>query len=54
VELFGAHDEYLVTGRSVLLFTLEPDEGESIALKQATQALQSLSEAPFVPPTGED
>ena len=49
-ELFGSGDEYLVTGRSVLLFALEPDEGHSIALRQATRALSRLSEAPaFVP-----
>ena len=49
-ELFGSGDEYLVTGRSVLLFALEPDEGTSIALRRATRALSQLSEAPaFVP-----
>ncbi|MFC7739098.1 glycogen debranching protein GlgX [Roseomonas sp. GCM10028921] len=51
VEMFGMGDTYLVTGRSALLFTIELDKGESIALKQATQALQELSETPFAPPS---
>lgn len=45
-ELFGSGDEYLVTGRSVLLFALEPEDGESIALNRATRALRRLTEVP--------
>ncbi|MBI0538128.1 glycogen debranching enzyme GlgX [Roseomonas sp. KE2513] len=53
VETFRMGDTYLVTGRSTLLFTLELDQGESIALRQATQALQELQETPFEPPSQE-
>jgi len=51
VETFEMGATYLATGRSALLFTLEMDQGQSIALKQATQALQELQETPFEPPS---
>ncbi len=49
-ELFESGDDYLVTGRSVLLFALEPDAGTSVALRRVTRALSRLNEtSPLVP-----
>ncbi|HJS86184.1 MAG TPA: glycogen debranching protein GlgX [Acetobacteraceae bacterium] len=39
-------EEYEVTGRSVLLLALEPDEQASIALRRAHQALRDVVETP--------
>ncbi|MCK8783021.1 glycogen debranching protein GlgX [Roseomonas sp. NAR14] len=44
VERFGSGDTYLVTGRSVLLFALEPEGEASVALRRATRALLRLNE----------
>jgi glycogen operon protein len=50
-EAFEIGAEYVVTGRSLLLFALEPDSGTPIALRQAARALRRLTEAPPpVPP----
>jgi glycogen operon protein len=50
-EAFDIGAEYVVTGRSLLLFALEPDSGTPIALRQAARALRRLNEAPPpVPP----
>jgi isoamylase len=39
-------DEYEVTGRSVLLLALEPDQPGSIAMRRARQALRQVVETP--------
>ena len=41
-----------MTGRSLLLFALEPDGGTPIALRQAARALRRLTEAPPTVPAG--
>ena len=46
VETFDIGAEYVVTGRSLLLFALEPDGEMPIALRQAARALRRLNEAP--------
>ncbi|MFC0410751.1 glycogen debranching protein GlgX [Roseomonas elaeocarpi] len=46
IENFDSGQEYVVTGRSTLLFALEPDEGDSIALRRALRALRGLTERP--------
>jgi isoamylase len=45
-ETFEIGAEYVVTGRSLLLFALEPDGEMPIALRQAARALRRLNEAP--------
>ncbi len=39
-------DEYEVTGRSVLLLALEPDQAGSVAMRRARQALRQVAETP--------
>jgi glycogen operon protein len=54
-EAFEIGAEYTVTGRSLLLFALEPDSGTPIALRRAARALRRLNEAPpVVPAAAED
>ena len=43
-------DEFEVTGRSVVLFALEPDHAPSVALRRAHQALRQVAEAPATVP----
>ncbi|GAA0582858.1 glycogen debranching protein GlgX [Craurococcus roseus] len=45
-ETFDIGAEYVVTGRSLLLFALETEDGLPIALRQAARALRRLNEAP--------
>jgi glycogen operon protein len=46
-EQFAAGDEYEVTGRSVVLFVLEPASQQSIGLRRARQAFQEMAEQPI-------
>lgn len=48
IESFETGQEYLVTGRSALLFALEPEDGDSIALRQTLRALRGLTERPVM------
>ncbi|MDT8278409.1 glycogen debranching protein GlgX [Roseomonas mucosa] len=48
IESFDSGQEYLVTGRSALLFALEPEDGDSIALRQTLRALRGLTERPVM------
>ena len=41
-----AGDEYEVTGRSLLLFALQPDSVHSVALTRAREALRQVAETP--------
>jgi isoamylase len=43
---FQSADEYEVTGRSLLLFALEPESTRSVALTRARAALRQVSETP--------
>jgi glycogen operon protein len=43
---FQSGDEYEVTGRSLLLFALEPEHTRSVALTQAREALRQVAETP--------
>jgi isoamylase len=43
---FASGDEYEVTGRSLLLFALQPDSARSIALTRAREALRQVAETP--------
>jgi isoamylase len=45
-QLFQSGDEYEVTGRSLLLFVLEPESTQSVALNRARAALRAVSETP--------
>ncbi|HYE51299.1 MAG TPA: hypothetical protein VEB20_17000, partial [Azospirillaceae bacterium] len=47
---FETGDTYQVTGRSVLMFALEPDGKVSTALGRAADALRQLNEQPVVLP----
>jgi isoamylase len=47
---FSSGDEYEVTGRSVLLFALQPESRRSVALIRARAALRQLSETPVPAP----
>jgi len=44
-------EEYLVTGRSVVLFALEADHRPSVALRRARQALRQVAETPATVPS---
>jgi glycogen operon protein len=44
---FQTGDEYEVTGRSLLLFALQPDNAQSVALSRARQALRQITAAPI-------
>jgi glycogen operon protein len=46
-------DEYEITGRSLVLFALDPDHHPSVALRRARQALRQLAEAPTPLPNAE-
>jgi glycogen operon protein len=48
--VFHSGDEYEVTGRSVLLFVLEPESRRSVALARAREALRRVAERPIAPP----
>ncbi len=39
-------DEYQITGRSLLLFVVEPEHAASVALRRARAALQRVADAP--------
>ena len=43
---FQSGDEYEVTGRSLLLFALQPDSVHSVALTRAREALRQVAETP--------
>ena len=43
---FPSGDEYEVTGRSLLLFALQPDSAPSVALTRAREALRQVAETP--------
>ena len=43
---FQSGDEYEVTGRSLLLFALQPDSAHSVALTRAREALRQVAETP--------
>jgi glycogen operon protein len=43
---FPSGDEYEVTGRSLLLFALQPDSAQSVALIRAREALRQVAETP--------
>jgi isoamylase len=43
---FGTGDKYEVTGRSLLLFALEPEGKPSVALRRAARALREVAETP--------
>ena len=43
---FASGDEYEVTGRSLLLFALQPDSAHSVALNRAREALRQVAETP--------
>jgi isoamylase len=43
---FASGDEYEVTGRSLLLFALQPDSARSVALTRAREALRQVAETP--------
>jgi glycogen operon protein len=45
-QRFQSGDEYEVTGRSLLLFVLEPESTHSVALSRARAALREVSETP--------
>jgi glycogen operon protein len=47
---FCTGDEYEVTGRSLLLFALQPDSTRSVALIRARAALRQVSETPAPTP----
>ncbi|MGA9867726.1 MAG: glycogen debranching protein GlgX [Acetobacteraceae bacterium] len=47
-------EDYEVTGRSVLLFALEPDEPGSVAVRRARQALRNVAETPAQVPEAEE
>jgi glycogen operon protein len=49
-ETFEIGAEYVVTGRSLLLFALESGSELPIALRQAARALRRLNEAPAPTP----
>jgi isoamylase len=44
---FQTGDEYEVTGRSLLVFALQPDSAQSVALARAREALRQVAEAPL-------
>jgi glycogen operon protein len=44
---FRTGDRYEVTGRSLLLFALEPEGKPSVALRRAARALKEVAEAPI-------
>ncbi len=46
-------EEYEVTGRSVLLVALEPDNAGSVAMRRARQALRQVAERPALVPEPE-
>ena len=46
---FPTGDEYEVTGRSLLLFALEPDSTSSVALTRADEALRQVAATPVQP-----
>jgi isoamylase len=43
---FSSGDEYEVTGRSLLLFALQPDSTRSVALTRAREALRQVAQTP--------
>jgi glycogen operon protein len=43
---FMSGDEYEVTGRSLLLFALQPDSAHSVVLTRARAALRQVAETP--------
>ena len=43
---FPIGDEYEVTGRSLLLFALQPDSASSVALTRAREALRQVANTP--------
>ena len=43
---FQSGEEYEVTGRSLLLFALQPDSAQSVALTRAREALRQVAETP--------
>jgi glycogen operon protein len=43
---FMSGEEYEVTGRSLLLFALQPDSAQSIALTRAREALRQVAATP--------
>ena len=46
-ETFETGEEYLVTGRSVVLFVLEPENQRSVALGRAREAFRQMAEQPI-------
>ena len=44
---FQNGEEYEVTGRSLLLFVLQPDSAQSVALTRAREALRQVAETPL-------
>jgi glycogen operon protein len=44
---FPAGDDYEVTGRSLLLFALQPDNARSVALTRARAAIRQMTAAPL-------
>ena len=46
-EQFAAGDEYTVTGRSIVLFILEPESTHSIGLRRARAAFREMAEQPI-------
>jgi hypothetical protein len=39
-------EEYEITGRSLLLFALQPDSAQSVALTRAREALRQVAATP--------
>jgi isoamylase len=51
---FQSGDEYEVTGRSLLLFALQPDSTASVALTRARVALRQVADTPVQPALAEE
>jgi glycogen operon protein len=53
IEGFESGDEYMITGRSVALFALDPDSQHSVALRRAREAFRVMAEQPIQVATSE-
>jgi glycogen operon protein len=51
---FPSGAEYEVTGRSLLLFALQPDSTQSLALRRAREALRQVANTPVQPALAEE
>jgi glycogen operon protein len=51
---FPSGDEYEVTGRSLLLFALQPDSSSSVVLTRAREALRQVAATPVQSPLAEE